>query len=101
VIRGIAAGAARLDAWLQAKLGRPYNAVLTVGILTEIIRRLTEAPKQLGELHHLLPIIGLTAVDLALLIHQVGELSHRIERRRKARDEADTGSRLHRRGGQA
>jgi len=36
----IAASAHRLDGWLQERFGRPYNALLGVGLVVEIIRRL-------------------------------------------------------------
>jgi hypothetical protein len=77
--------ARQLDEWLQQRLGRPYNFVLGVGLVTEIINQM----RQLGpKLHSAPTVIGAVltlAVEFALLLHQVGALSHHIERRRAAR----------------
>ena len=45
MIHSIALAAHRLDAWLQAHLGRPYNVLLGIGLTVEIIRRLVELPQ--------------------------------------------------------
>jgi hypothetical protein len=75
--------ARRLDLWLGATLGRPYHALLGVGIVIEIVqhvRELAEMPsKSVGIIKIALGILLL----LALLVHQVGELSERAERRRR------------------
>ena len=83
MLNGIARGALWLDTWLQDHLGRPYNALLGVGLIIEIVHRggeimerITDPPRVAG--------LGFTiAMELALLIHQVGALSHHLERRRK------------------
>lgn len=78
MIRTVTHAALRLDVWLQSKLGRPYNALLGAGLVVEIVRRLAEIPKRAASLHRLVPILLLVALELALLIHQVGALSHHI-----------------------
>jgi hypothetical protein len=78
----------RLDRWLQTRLGRPYNALLGIGLTVEIIRRLAELPHHASLAPRLAGIILLVVMNIALLIHQVGALSHhtgRIRARREAR----------------
>lgn len=100
MLRAVAAQAKKLDDWLQERLGRPYNTVLLVGILAEVVHRAMDLPKHAIELHSIGAIAALTLVDLALLIHQVGALSHHFERRdhrRRAAEEAEGASGLPRR----
>lgn len=78
--------ALRLDTWLQARLGRPYNALLGVGLIIEIVRRIGEIPGQLASTHRLIGQIFVLALEAALLIHQVGALSHHVGGRRPATD---------------
>jgi hypothetical protein len=88
MIHSIALAAHRLDLWLQARLGRPYNVILGVGLVTEIIRRLGELPRHAVLEPGLLGVVALIAMNLALLVHQVGEFSHhtgRVRERREAR----------------
>lgn len=85
----IAKAALWLDTWLQQTFGRPYNALLGAGLIFEIIRGA-------GELHdrivaHLASPATLAGLSLqllmaaALLIHQIGALSHRLEQRGEGR----------------
>jgi hypothetical protein len=88
VIHSIALAAHRLDLWLQARLGRPYNAILGVGLAVEIIRRIAELPHHATLAPRLIGVVVLIVMNLALLVHQVGQLSHhtgRIRARREAR----------------
>jgi hypothetical protein len=82
MLMGIARGAYRLDAWLQARLGRPYNALLGVGLVIEIVRGLSEIPERFGQTHRLVGHVLTMALEAALLLHQVGALSHHFERRK-------------------
>jgi len=68
----------RLDVWLQRRLGRPYNALLGIGLTIEIIRRLNELPDHMKEAPRLAGVAALVVMNLALLIHQLGEMSHRL-----------------------
>ena len=74
--------ARRLDLWLGAMLGRPYHALLGFGIILEIVQRIREFEEKsfntLGVVKTVLTII----LFLALLVHQLGELSEHAERRR-------------------
>jgi hypothetical protein len=78
-VLAIARAAARLDAWMQAKLGRPYNLVLAGGLVIEIAHRVRETIEKVGGARHLAGEIALLLLEAALLIHQVGELSHHFE----------------------
>jgi hypothetical protein len=81
MFKAITKGAYHLDLWLQTHLGRPYNALLGIGLIAEIIRAATElasaikTPQQLAD-----PIIHIVVAS-ALLIHQLGELSEHLENR--------------------
>jgi hypothetical protein len=77
-----------LDEWLQRTLGRPYNLLLTVGLVIEIVHRLYEAPDRYRDTLHLPGEILVTVMEVALLIHQVGALSHRIDRHKAHRARA-------------
>lgn len=81
MIHAITRGALRLDLWLQEKIGRPYHAILGVGLVIEIVRRITEIPQRVASVQRLGAVIVLLVMESALLIHQVGALSHHIPRR--------------------
>jgi len=74
--------ARRLDLWLGATFGRPYHALLSFGIVFEIVQHIREFAEKsfdgLGVVKVMLAIL----LFFALLIHQVGELSESAERRR-------------------
>lgn len=74
-----------LDEWLQARLGRPYNLLLGIGLVTEIIGQLGRLGQRLELAPSLLWTVLILLVEVALLLHQVGTLSHHIERRRDRR----------------
>ncbi len=89
MIRRITDGALGLDLWLQRRLGRPYRAILSVGLTIEIVRRLAELPDHLREAQTLIGAAALVAMNLALLINQLGEMSLRREARHARRSGAD------------
>jgi len=86
MLHRIARAALALDLWLQQTIGRPYHAILAVGLTIEIVRRITELPDRLALMHRWGEIAVMLVMNLALLIHQVGALSHhtphRMARRR-------------------
>jgi hypothetical protein len=86
MFHAIALAAHRLDLWLQTRLGRPYNVILGVGLVTEIIHRLGELPRHAALEPGLLGAVALILVNLALLVHQIGEFSHHTGRARARRD---------------
>ena len=89
MIRELTHAARRLDLWLQARLGRPYNALLGVGLTIELVHRLTELPATLAIPHRLIGGLLVVAMELALLVHQVAELSHHIDARRSRNAKAE------------
>jgi len=84
MIGTITHAALRLDQWLQKRLGRPYNVLLGVGLIIEIVRRLAEIPDHVASIHRLASGALVVAMEMALLIHQVGALSHHVEHRKAA-----------------
>lgn len=81
MIRNLARLAWHLDEWLQEKLGRPYNAFLTVGIVLGLIHQLQDLPKDFT-LRSGGGGLFVAALDLALLINQAGQFHQHMERRR-------------------
>jgi len=86
MIHSITLAAHRLDLWLQARLGRPYNALLSVGLTIEIVRRLMEFPEHAALAPRQIGVVVLIVMNLALLTHQIGELSHHTGRMKAARE---------------
>jgi hypothetical protein len=78
----IANGALRLDQWLEKNLGRPYNALLGIGLMTEIVRQSIELSAKLRATDDIVRLVFPLLLESALLIHQVGALSHRFENRK-------------------
>ena len=89
MLRQVFRGARWLDQWLEEHLGRPYNAMLSVGLALEMIHRVQHLPDtwKPGAAHDPLGSVVALVMEAALLIHQLGELSERSDRRR-ARDAA-------------
>ena len=81
MIGAVLRGAYRLDHGLQDRLGRPYNAVLAVMLVLEIVHRVMELPGRFSSPRGVVWVIAELAVEAMLLIHQLGVLSHHIERR--------------------
>jgi hypothetical protein len=81
MIARILRGARRLDAALADRLGPAYNAILAIGLVIEIGRRIRE----MGEIEHTGAVrVAVTILFFAiLLLHQLGELSEHVERRRE------------------
>jgi hypothetical protein len=88
MIESVLRWAHRLDAWLHRRFGRPYHAILGLGLLIEIGRHVHE----LGELRDSPTRIVRVAFQLifysVLLVHQLGELYAHTAARRLARDQS-------------
>lgn len=81
----------RLDHALQERLGRPYRAILSVGLIIEIVRRISELPAEVHLSRGLIEVVLVVLMNLALLINQLGEMSQRMDARaarRAAKDQA-------------
>ncbi len=81
MIRNLAQLAYHLDEWLQEKLGRPYNALLGIGIVLGLIHQIGDLPKDFGA-HGSSTTLFYVAMDIALLINQAGQFHQHMERRR-------------------
>ena len=81
MLRRVFEGCWRLDRWLHARLGRPYGFVLSVGLMVEILRRLQETPARFASPGGRLATIFALLLNLALLIHQLGEMAERVKTR--------------------
>jgi hypothetical protein len=81
IIRNLAHTAYHLDEWLQTNLGRPYNALLGVGLVLGLVHQVQDLPKDFthgGGISTLL----IAVMDVALLINQAGQFHGHMERRR-------------------
>ena len=89
MLLAITRAARQVDLWLGKTLGRPYHALLAIGIVIEIFQHCREiAEKTFAEIGILKAILAI-ALFLALLVHQCGELSEHAERQRERRVDAD------------
>jgi hypothetical protein len=77
----IARAARRGDEFMSAAFGRPYHAVLGIGLIAEIVERIRDFPK-VTEHGTLLRVALALLVYCLLLLHQVGELDQRHKDRR-------------------
>jgi|HubBroStandDraft_4_1064222.scaffolds.fasta_scaffold100023_2 hypothetical protein len=78
--------ARRLDLWLGKAFGRPYHALLGIGIVIELIQHVRELVEKPWEKAGIIKIALGILLLLALLVHQTGELSEHAEGQRR-RDE--------------
>ena len=81
MIRNLIRLAWHLDEWLQDKLGRPYTALLGVGLVLGLIHQFEDLPKDLAHSGGLSTLL-FAVMDVALLINQAGQFHQHIERRR-------------------
>ena len=75
-------GARWLDDYLQRRLGRPYNVLLSVGLVIEIVERVREVPHAITSAPNELRLALILIMEFALLLHQVSVLSHHIDKHR-------------------
>jgi hypothetical protein len=82
MITGILRGAHELDAWLRSHLGRPYHAVLGIGLIIEIVRHLHELG-EIGESPSGIVRVALAVIFYSvLLMNQLGELHAHVAARK-------------------
>ncbi len=72
-----------LDQYLQHRLGRPYNILLSVGLVTEIVERVRELPHALTSAPNEIRLALILIMELVLLLHQVSVLSEHIDKHRR------------------
>jgi len=75
-----------LDAWLQSRIGWPYNVLLSIGLVAEIVGRVRHLPELLTSAPGELRLVFVILLEVVLLIHQVGLLSHAVEHRGRNRE---------------
>ncbi|HEY2709514.1 MAG TPA: hypothetical protein VGI95_15805 [Caulobacteraceae bacterium] len=95
MIREILAWADVLDTWLKEHVGRLYNALLGVSLITSISASFTTISKAVGSPKDLTTLGVVVAFQIALLINQLAQLHHfREDRvaRRAARLAEKTGA---------
>jgi hypothetical protein len=78
--------ARRLDLWLGKTFGRPYHVLLGAGIVIEIVQHVREMVEHPPSGEHLIRSTLAILLFLALLVHQIGELSEHAEQRRRGGD---------------
>ena len=74
--------ARRLELWLGRTFGRPYHALLGIGIIIEIAQHCRELPEKIAGAGFIKTGLAIV-LFLALLVHQAGELSEGAEQRRR------------------
>ena len=87
MIRELAAGAHWLDHWLKIHLGRPYTAILTIGLVTSIVATVRGLEHSIASTAGL-AVVGSIAFQVALLINQLSQFHdyrEAIRIRREAR----------------
>jgi hypothetical protein len=82
MLRELIKGAWHLDEWLQERLGRPYNALLGVGLVLGLIHQIQDLPKDFTLRNGGVTTVAMMAMDVALLINQAGQFHQHMERRR-------------------
>jgi Zn-dependent protease with chaperone function len=83
----VARGAYRLDAWLRQHLGRPYIALLGVGLVYGIIASVFGLSHAMQSGVSVLKLLAMVLFQLALLINQLGQF-HEYRQDRRSRREA-------------
>jgi len=85
-------GAYRLDAWLKERVGRPYTAILGVGLTLSIAATTQNLSDAIEHGRSPVVLAGTVVFEVALLINQLAQFheyrEHVRARRRKARAEA-------------
>jgi hypothetical protein len=85
MISAVLTGAHRLDEWLRARFGRPYHALLGIGLVAEIVKEVRERFDDSAPEAGLIRTVLALLLFAALLIHQLGELRENLERRGRRR----------------
>jgi hypothetical protein len=84
MIVAILRAARRLDKTLESRLGRPYRAVLSVGLVFSIVQQINALSNASRSGTGILRASIAIVFGICLLVNQMGELSARLEQRRRA-----------------
>jgi hypothetical protein len=74
----------RADEAIRTAVGRPYHVVIGIGLTLEIIDRIRQLHEATATAGSLIRTAVTIAFCLVLLLHQLGELSERIDNRNGA-----------------
>ena len=80
-----------LDAWLKQRLGRPYTAILGVGLTLGIIATVKSLKVAIETGHNPYVLAGTVVFEAALLINQLAqfhEYRQHVRARRRAKSDA-------------
>lgn len=81
MIREVLADAHRLDDLLRTRLGRPYHALLGIGLVVEIAKELRDFSESGGSAKGIVRTALAVLLFAVLLIHQLAELHEDAKRR--------------------
>lgn len=82
MFQAVTNAARNFELWLSRTFGRPYHALLSIGIVVEIVQHCRELPDKLDSAAVLKTALAIL-LFVVLLVHQAGELSERAEERRE------------------
>jgi hypothetical protein len=91
MIRTILTGAYQLNEWLGRSLGRPYHAILGIGLVIEIVGRVREIVEIGASTAGLVRVAFSVVLFAALFVNQLAEFHEHMMRR----DERRLGTRRH------
>ena len=89
ILAQLSHNARRLDAWLHLHLGRPYNVMLSLGLVISIMGSVTALSHDLetGLKGNVLKSALGTISQMALLINQLAQWDERGERQRSGKNQ--------------
>lgn len=86
MIRTLLVASHVIDAWLREHLGRPYLAILGVGLVLGIIATIGELSKEVSSGASIIKLLALVVFQVALLINQLAQFHDYREERRQRRE---------------
>ena len=78
MFRAVFRSASALDQWLHHRFGRAYAVFLSIGLIADIVHRVWNAAGHVEERHRLIGMALAVTMELALLLHQLGEMHERL-----------------------
>lgn len=88
MLRAILRSASAIDRRLHDRLGRTYGIFLSVGLIADIVHRVSDAASHVEEKHRLIGMTLAVVMEFALLLHQLSELHEWLTPHRKG-DQAE------------
>jgi hypothetical protein len=78
MFRALFRSASAIDRRLHERFGRAYGVFLSIGLTADIVHRILDAPGHVGERPRLIGVALAVVMELALLLHQLGEMHERL-----------------------